>query len=97
MQLAEGLQHAHEAGIVHRDIKPVNIKITPDGNIKILDFGLALSGGLKSYKRGARVGTLPYMSPEQTRGEEVDRRSDIWSFGIVMYEVFRQRTGDQRL
>jgi len=87
-QMAEGLQEAHSKGIVHRDIKSSNIMITDKGQIKIMDFGLAkIRGGLQLTKEHSTLGTAPYMSPEQARGDEVDHRSDIWSFGIVIYEM----------
>ena len=88
IQIAKGLQAAHNAGIIHRDIKSSNIMITGDDQVKIMDFGLAkVRGGSLVTKMGTTLGTTAYMSPEQARGEEVDHRADIWSFGIVIYEM----------
>ncbi len=88
IQITEGLGAAHKKGIIHRDIKSQNIMITDDGKVKIMDFGLAkISGGSQVTKIGTTVGTIAYMSPEQARGKEVDHRTDIWSFGVVLYEM----------
>ena len=88
IQIAEGLEAAHKKGIVHRDIKSQNIMITKDGKVKIMDFGLAkIKGGIQVTKVGSTVGTFAYMSPEQTKGDELDYRSDIWSYGVVLYEM----------
>jgi serine/threonine-protein kinase len=88
IQIAEGLAAAHEKGIVHRDIKSDNIILTPKGKIKIMDFGLAkLKGASRLTQAGSTVGTAAYMSPEQAQGEDVDHRSDIFSFGVVLYEL----------
>jgi eukaryotic-like serine/threonine-protein kinase len=101
-QIAEALEYAHERGIVHRDLKPANAKIKPDGTVKVLDFGLAkaLAGDpantdisnshtltAAATKAGFILGTAAYLSPEQARGKSVDRRSDIWSFGTVLFEM----------
>jgi len=99
-QISEALKVAHQKGIVHRDLKPANVKLTPAGSVKLLDFGLAkaltadgasvgTTGTTESMEthRGAVLGTAGYMSPEQTRGELVDHRTDIWSFGCVVYEI----------
>ena len=87
LQIAEGLQAAHSKGIVHRDIKPDNLLITRDGRIKIMDFGVAKLGNGGVTRTGTTVGTLAYMSPEQLVAEDVDSRSDLWSFGVVLYEM----------
>ena len=104
-QIAAALEAAHEAGIVHRDLKPANIKIKPDGTVKVLDFGLAKIAGasepasqnsptitMNATQAGMILGTAAYMSPEQARGKRVDKRADIWAFGVVLYELL---TGDR--
>ncbi|MEM1250660.1 MAG: protein kinase [Acidobacteriota bacterium] len=104
-QIAEGLEFAHDKGVVHRDLKPANLMVTPEDRVKILDFGLVKTVGGDSSsaesvaetltagltRDGVILGTAPYMSPEQARGEPVDKRSDIWSFGVVFFEMLTGR------
>jgi len=111
-QIAEAVAYAHERGVTHRDLKPANIKITPEGNVKVLDFGLAkvLQGpkdlesdpsqsptyGNSATQEGMILGTAAYMSPEQAKGKPVDKRADIWAFGVVLYELLTGRHLFQR-
>jgi tetratricopeptide (TPR) repeat protein/class 3 adenylate cyclase len=86
-QICRGLERAAGRQIIHRDIKPANMILTEDGTVKIVDFGLAKHAGTAVTQTGARIGTVAYMSPEQTRGNKVDERTDIWSLGVLMYEM----------
>src|SRR5512143_2400199 len=100
-QIADGLEAAHERGIIHRDLKPANVKVTPDDKVKVLDFGLAkvltadseaadLSHSptlIKGTAAGMILGTAAYMSPEQARGQAVDKRTDLWAFGVILMEM----------
>ncbi len=86
-QVCDGLDYAHQKTIVHRDIKPGNLFLTPSGTVKILDFGIARLGSLHMTATGALIGTPDYMAPEQIRGDEIDRRTDLWAVGAVIYQL----------
>lgn len=90
-QVTKGLAYAHQNGIVHRDIKPDNIRVLEDGQAKIMDFGIAHIPSSEITKSGLTVGTWDYMSPEQITGEKIDRRTDIWSLGVIIYEMLAAR------
>ena len=91
-QIVQGLAKAHEQDIVHRDVKPANIFITHDGLVKVVDFGLAkLAGQTRLTRTGTTLGTVAYMSPEQARGDVADHRTDLWSLGVVLFEMLTQR------
>ncbi len=89
IQICEGLHEAHSKGITHRDIKPENILIDEKGKVKIVDFGLAKIKNISKEitKAGSTLGTIKYMFPEQIRNQKVDQRTDIWSFGVILYEM----------
>src|SRR6185295_3020892 len=105
-QMADALAAAHDQGVIHRDLKPANVKLRPDGTVKVLDFGLAKvfadeSGASEPFNSptlslgathaGVILGTAAYMSPEQARGKAVDKRTDVWAFGCVLYEMLAGR------
>ena len=87
-QVCEGLSYAHRHGIVHRDVKPANIRVTPDGEVKIMDFGIAHLQSSNLTKSGLVLGTVHYMAPEQIDGHKVDHRADVFSVGAIAYELF---------
>ncbi len=86
-QVCDGLDYAHQRNIVHRDVKPANLFLTPTGTVKVLDFGIARLGSLHMTAAGTLIGTPDYMSPEQVRGDEIDRRTDLWAVGAVLYQL----------
>jgi serine/threonine-protein kinase len=103
MQIADALEYAHDKGVIHRDLKPANVKVTPEGVVKLLDFGLAKAFApedapaanpdnsptltMGATNLGVILGTAAYMAPEQAKGKRVDKRADIWSWGVVLYEL----------
>ena len=111
LQIAEALEAAHEKGVIHRDLKPANIKVTPESKVKVLDFGLAKAyAGDKEQlnlsnsptlsdaatQQGIILGTAAYMTPEQAKGKTVDKRADIWAFGVVLFEMLTGRSSIYR-